>query len=40
MTPAELAAKVGVKSANVSEMERGKRPIGKDMAKRQAKVFR
>ena len=40
MTQAGLAVKVGAKAANISEMERGKRPIGKDMAKRLAKVFK
>jgi plasmid maintenance system antidote protein VapI len=29
-----------VKATHISEMERGKRPIGKDMAKRLAKVFK
>jgi DNA-binding XRE family transcriptional regulator len=40
MTQAELAAVVGVKATHISEMERGKRPIGKDMAKRLAKVLK
>jgi DNA-binding XRE family transcriptional regulator len=40
MTQAELAAEVGVKATHISEMERGKRPIGKDMAKRLAKVLK
>ncbi len=39
LTQAQLAAKVGVKATNISEMERGKRPIGKEMAKRLAKVL-
>lgn len=39
MTQAQLAAKVGVKVSNISEMERGKRPIGKEMAKRLAKAL-
>jgi predicted transcriptional regulator len=34
MTQAELAAKIGVHKSHISEMERGKRPIGKEMAKR------
>lgn len=34
LTQRELAAKIGAKPQHVSEMERGKRPIGKDMAKR------
>lgn len=40
LTQAELAAKVGAKASNISEMERGKRPIGKDMAKRLAKALK
>jgi plasmid maintenance system antidote protein VapI len=40
MTQAELAGKVGVKAYNISEMDGGKGPIGKDMAKRLARVFR
>jgi DNA-binding XRE family transcriptional regulator len=40
MTQAKLAAEVGVKATHISEMERGKRPIGKDMAKRLAKVLK
>ncbi len=40
MTQAELATEVGVKATHISEMERGKRPIGKDMAKRLAKVLK
>jgi DNA-binding XRE family transcriptional regulator len=40
MTQAELAAEVGVKATHISEMERGKRPIGKDIAKRLAKVLK
>ena len=40
MPQAELAAAVGVKATHISEMERGKRPIGKDMAKRLAKVLK
>ena len=39
LTQAQLAAKLGVKPANISEMERGKRPIGKEMAKRLAKAL-
>lgn len=34
MTQAELGARVGVSPANISDMERGRRPIGKAMAKR------
>ncbi|MDD2902503.1 MAG: helix-turn-helix transcriptional regulator [Syntrophales bacterium] len=39
MTQAELAAKGGVKASTISEMERGKRPIGKEMARRFAKAL-
>jgi len=38
-TQAQLAARVGVKPSHISEMERGKRPIGKAMAKRLAKAL-
>jgi DNA-binding XRE family transcriptional regulator len=34
LTQAQLAEKIGVKRHHISEMENGKRPIGKDMAKR------
>lgn len=34
LTQAQLAEKIGVHKSNVSEMERDKRPIGKDMARR------
>jgi DNA-binding XRE family transcriptional regulator len=40
LTQKELAAQVGVSQTHISEMEHGKRPIGKDMAKRLAKVLR
>ena len=40
MTQAELAEKLNVPQQNVSEMEKGKRPIGKAMAKRLASIFR
>jgi ribosome-binding protein aMBF1 (putative translation factor) len=36
----ELARLVGVSQTHISEMEHGKRPIGKDMAKRLAKVLK
>jgi addiction module HigA family antidote len=39
LTQAQLAAKIGVKASHISEMEKGKRPIGKDMAKRLAKAL-
>jgi predicted transcriptional regulator len=34
MTQAELAARVGVRASHISDMERGRRPIGKAMAKK------
>lgn len=40
MTQAELAEKLSIPQQNVSEMEKGKRPIGKAMAKRLASIFR
>ena len=39
MSQAELAEALGIKQANVSEIETGKRTIGKDLAKRIARVF-
>jgi DNA-binding XRE family transcriptional regulator len=40
LTQAQLAAMIGVKPSHISEMEKGKRPIGKDMAKRLAKALK
>jgi transcriptional regulator with XRE-family HTH domain len=40
LTQKELARLVGVSQTHISEMEHGKRPIGKDMAKRLAKVLK
>lgn len=40
LTQIELAKLLGVAQYNISKMERGKRPIGKDMAKRMAKLFK
>ena len=40
MTQVELAEKLGIPQQNISEMESGKRPIGKAMAKRLAAIFR
>jgi DNA-binding XRE family transcriptional regulator len=40
LTQKELASLVGVSQTHISEMEHGKRPIGKDMAKRLAKVLK
>ena len=39
MTQAQLAAAVGTHVGNISAMERGTRPIGKDMAKRLAEAL-
>ena len=39
LTQTELAAKIGVKPHHISEMENGKRSIGKDMARRLAKAL-
>ena len=39
-TQAQLAAKIGAKRHHISEMEHGKRPIGKEMAKRLAKALK
>jgi plasmid maintenance system antidote protein VapI len=40
MTQVELAEKLDIPQQNISEMENGKRPIGKSMAKRLASIFR
>lgn len=39
LTQRELAGKVGIPQRHISEMENGKRPIGKEMAKRFAEVL-
>ncbi len=39
LTQTELAEKLGIKPHHISEMEHGKRPIGKAMAKRLAEVL-
>lgn len=39
LTQAELAEKIGAKPHHISEMENGKRAIGKSMAKRLAQVL-
>ncbi|MFA6270028.1 MAG: helix-turn-helix transcriptional regulator [Candidatus Paceibacterota bacterium] len=39
LTQAQLAERVGIKIHHISEMENGKRPIGKEMAKRLAKAL-
>ena len=40
LTQKDLAHLVGVSQTHISEMEHGKRPIGKEMAKRLAKVLK
>ncbi len=40
LTQKQLAEMIGVKPSHISEMENGKRPIGKAMAKRLAKALR
>ena len=40
LTQKRLAEMVGIKPSHISEMEHGKRPIGKVMAKRLAKALR
>lgn len=39
LTQRELAAKVGIPQRHISEMENGKRPIGKEMARRFGEVL-
>jgi DNA-binding XRE family transcriptional regulator len=39
ITQAQLADKIGIKRHHISEMENGKRPIGKEMARRLAKAL-
>ena len=39
MTQTELAKKLGITQGDLSKMEYGKRPIGKKMAKRLAKIL-
>jgi ribosome-binding protein aMBF1 (putative translation factor) len=39
MTQEELAEKIKIKQGDLSKMENGTRPIGKEIAKRLAKVF-
>jgi len=39
LTQAQLAERVGAKIHHISEMENGKRPIGKEMARRLAKAL-
>lgn len=40
LTQKALADKIGIRQHHLSEMENGKRPIGKEMAKKLAKVLR
>lgn len=39
MTQIELAKLLGIRQGHLSEMENGKRPIGKSMAKKLASIF-
>ena len=39
LTQAQLATMIGAKPSHISEMEHGKRPIGKEMAKRLGKAL-
>jgi ribosome-binding protein aMBF1 (putative translation factor) len=39
LTQVQLAAMIGVKPSHISEMEKGKRPLGRDMAKRLAQAL-
>ena len=40
ITQLELAEAIGINQHHISEMENGKRPIGKEMAKRLAEFFK
>lgn len=40
LSQVELSKKIGVSQYNISKMENGSRPVGKEMAKRLAKVFK
>jgi transcriptional regulator with XRE-family HTH domain len=40
LTQAELAEAIGISQHHISEMERGLRPIGREMAKRLADFFK
>jgi len=39
LTQKELSLAIGVKQSHISEMEKGKRPIGKELAKRLSKAL-
>ena len=40
LTQKQLAEEIGVKTHHISEMEHGKRPIGKKMAQRLSNIFK
>ena len=40
LTQKQLAELLGISQTHISEMEHGKRPMGKEMAKRLAKVLK
>jgi transcriptional regulator with XRE-family HTH domain len=40
LTQEQLASLLGIRRPNLSEMENGKRPIGKNLAKRLAQVLK
>jgi DNA-binding XRE family transcriptional regulator len=40
LTQKHLADLLGISQTHISEMEHGKRPIGKEMARRLAKIFK
>ncbi len=40
LTQVQLAAKIGIKPSHISEMENGKRPIGREMARRLGKALK
>ena len=39
LTQKELSTRIGIKQVHISQMEKEKRPVGKEMAKRLAKVL-
>jgi len=40
LTQVELGKILNIKQGNISQMEKGKRPIGKNLAKRLAEIFK
>lgn len=40
MTQTELAEELGIQRTNLSNIERGKRPVGKDLARKFGKIFK